>query len=337
MKISVILTAYNAAAYLREALDSILAQDYQDWEAICIDDGSTDATAAILDDYAQRDSRFKVSHHENRRLAACRNEGVRLATGDYLTFCDADDIVTPFWFSNAARLIAETKPDLLRARLLFAKDMPADFCHKRTARVEQVVSGQHDCLQWGWRVFFPAGFVVIDFIKAELKPFVNFPEHLIVKEDSTMAVCLAPHLTQIVQSDCCGYFYRNTQSSLLRKKRVAKASVLYLNALADIWHKQKDLAVQLGLLGDLRRAVQKYADNDVIDWAIACAHESRDEKLRVHKAWEELRDAGAFDGRYSHRFFLYLPFLWWKITGRESLLTWTWALFLFVRKLLLRK
>lgn len=333
MKISVILTAYNAADYLRAALDSILAQEHKDWEAICVDDGSTDESGLILDEYAARDLRIKVIHQANKGLSAARNAGLALADGDYITFCDADDVISQYWFLNAAKLIEESLPDLLRARLTFGKEVPTDFLFNRIPRILQDVVGQRDCLKWAWDVFALAGFSVLNFIKAELKPFMEFPEGGLLKEDSLMLLGLAPHLGKIVQSDYCGYFYRNTQGSLLRRKRVAYKTVLDLEVLAEIWARQRDLASEVGLLNDLKSMVQKFADNDVIDWAIDRADEPRGVKQQVRQAWIALRDMGAFDGCYHNRAMFYMPFQWWKLSGCEMWLKLTWKMFLGARKI----
>lgn len=337
MKISIVLTAYNAATYLRAAMDSIIAQTHKDWEAICIDDGSTDETGDILDAYANGDARIKVFHHPNKGLAACRQEGVDLSSGEYITFCDADDMIAPQWLSNAVSLLEVRRPQLLRAHLLFAKEMPSGFFNERASHIENSVTGRRDCLLWSWRVFFTSGFAVLNFIRADLKPYIRFNEKLPLKEDTMMLVNLAPQLTDVVQSDYCGYFYRQTSGSLLRRKKKSRSSVLILKALSDIWGRQQGIAGELGVAKALRHAIQKFADNDVIDWAVDCAHEPASEKIQVHKAWRNLRGCGAFDGSYSHRKFLYLPFQWWKVTGKEFLIGLTWRLFLVGRKLLLRK
>ena len=88
---SIIIPVYNVAPYLRECLDSVLAQTFTDWEAICIDDGSTDGSGAILDEYAAKDRRFKVIHHPNAGVAASRNKAIDLAQGVYAMFMDSDD------------------------------------------------------------------------------------------------------------------------------------------------------------------------------------------------------------------------------------------------------
>ena len=91
MMFSIVIPVYNVAPYLRECLDSLLAQTCADWEAVCVDDGSTDSSGAILDEYAAKDSRFVVVHQENRGVSAARNKGLDIAKGEWLVFLDADD------------------------------------------------------------------------------------------------------------------------------------------------------------------------------------------------------------------------------------------------------
>lgn len=89
--VSVIIPAYNAASFLPRALDSLIAQTFPHWEAVCINDGSTDGSAAVLDAYAARDSRFVVRHTENSGAASARNTALTIARGEYVTMLDADD------------------------------------------------------------------------------------------------------------------------------------------------------------------------------------------------------------------------------------------------------
>lgn len=91
MKFSVIIPIYNVESYLQACLDSVLNQTFEDWEAICVNDGSTDNSANILDDYGHKDSRFKIVNQPNGGLSAARNTGLKAATGDYVMFLDSDD------------------------------------------------------------------------------------------------------------------------------------------------------------------------------------------------------------------------------------------------------
>lgn len=91
-KVSVLIAVYNTERYLHECLDSLLHQTLEEWEAICVDDASTDGSWAILQDYAARDGRFKVvGLKENHGQAFARNKALALAQGEYISFLDSDD------------------------------------------------------------------------------------------------------------------------------------------------------------------------------------------------------------------------------------------------------
>jgi len=93
--ISVIVPVYNVEAYLPACVDSILRQDYANMEIILIDDGSTDGSAQICDLYAEKDKRIKAIHKENGGAASAKNAGLRIASGEYLSFVDSDDYLEP--------------------------------------------------------------------------------------------------------------------------------------------------------------------------------------------------------------------------------------------------
>ena len=94
-KVSLIVPVYKSESYIRECIESILAQTYQDFELILVDDGSPDRCGSILDEYAARDSRITVIHQENEGPAAARNTGLDIAAGQYVYFPDSDDILDP--------------------------------------------------------------------------------------------------------------------------------------------------------------------------------------------------------------------------------------------------
>ena len=94
-KVSVIVPVYNAEKYLNRCVDSILAQTITELECILVDDGSTDSSPAICDEYAARDSRVKVIHKPNGRASSARNAGIRAAQGEYIAFVDSDDWISP--------------------------------------------------------------------------------------------------------------------------------------------------------------------------------------------------------------------------------------------------
>lgn len=93
--ISIIIPIYNAERYLCECIDSIIDQSYKNWEIIAINDGSTDKSAEILQNYSNRDSRIKVTTKHNEGVSIARNVGIEAATGDLIYFVDSDDVLYP--------------------------------------------------------------------------------------------------------------------------------------------------------------------------------------------------------------------------------------------------
>jgi len=92
--VSVIIPVYNTKNYLENCLDSVIKQTYRNLEIIIINDGSTDGSAKICDDFAAKDSRIKLLHQKNAGLSSARKAGLKIATGNYVTFIDCDDSVT---------------------------------------------------------------------------------------------------------------------------------------------------------------------------------------------------------------------------------------------------
>lgn len=105
--LSVIVPVYNAEPFLPRCLESLIHQTYRNLEIICVNDGSTDGSAAILDEYAAKDSRIKVIHQKNAGVSVARNQGLDAATGEFLTFVDADDWVEPDAYEKAAAAMSD--------------------------------------------------------------------------------------------------------------------------------------------------------------------------------------------------------------------------------------
>lgn len=120
MKISVIIPIYNVERYIEKCLNSFLHQGLDDIELICVDDGSTDASGEIVDDYARRYSNIVVVHQKNQGVAAARNKGISLAVGDYIAWCDPDDYVDIDWKKEIIKAI-NYDPDCIVIRLMKCK------------------------------------------------------------------------------------------------------------------------------------------------------------------------------------------------------------------------
>ena len=113
--VSIIVPVYNGEKYLSECLDSILLQTYENFELIVVNDGSTDDTGKILEDYARKDCRIHVISQENVGLSGARNKGLDFCIGDYITMIDSDDCIAENYLEVLLALALETHSDIVVA------------------------------------------------------------------------------------------------------------------------------------------------------------------------------------------------------------------------------
>ena len=130
MKFSVIVPAYNSAAFLPQALDSLLSQTMADFEIVVVNDGSTDNTQEVLDAYIQKDPRVRSLRQENAGVSVARNNGLLAAGGDYVTFLDADDWYAPDTLKAFTAAAEKSGADLLLGRLQMVEDGRPAFFHE---------------------------------------------------------------------------------------------------------------------------------------------------------------------------------------------------------------
>ncbi|RZM23887.1 MAG: glycosyltransferase family 2 protein, partial [Pedobacter sp.] len=107
--VSIIIPCYNYGHLISHTLDSLTKQTFKDWEALIIDDGSKDETATIIAEYMTKDSRFKYHFQSNSGVSTARNYGIRLSTGSYIQFLDADDLLSPAKIEMQVNLLHEKK------------------------------------------------------------------------------------------------------------------------------------------------------------------------------------------------------------------------------------
>ncbi len=133
--ISIVMPVYNVEPWLRECLDSVRAQSFTNWECICVDDGSTDASPAILDEYAAKDPRFSVIKRAHSNAGAARNAGIGLARGAFLSFLDSDDVFAPRMLEVMLGAIEGHRADIATCEIVRFRDGDAvPRLNKRTSR-----------------------------------------------------------------------------------------------------------------------------------------------------------------------------------------------------------
>lgn len=131
--ISVIMSVHNHQAFVRQAIESVIAQTLPSWELILIDNGSTDESPALIDAMARRDARIRPIHQNNIGLAAARNRGIGLARGPWIAYLDSDDI----WFPNALAAYSRFVEEHPSAQFVFG------FAHRLRGVTITELAGEH--------------------------------------------------------------------------------------------------------------------------------------------------------------------------------------------------
>lgn len=128
-KVSIIIPVYNVAEYLPKCLESAVGQSYKNTEIICVDDGSTDSSPAILSEFAEKDSRIRIIHQENQGLSGARNTGISCATGDYIDFLDGDDWIDLHTIGQAVDAAEKNHADVVMWG--YVREFPAGPSEKK--------------------------------------------------------------------------------------------------------------------------------------------------------------------------------------------------------------
>lgn len=314
---SVIIPVYNAEKYLRPALDSVLAQAYTNWECVCVDDGSTDASATILDEYANRDKRFRIVHQVNGGEGVARNTGLRAARGDWITWLDADDIYALDRLAEAMRLIELEQPDMVRFRTYMGRESDRCFgSNQIQSRDYRVIVGTA-AKEWGWNVLMPAGMVWTWAARRELLGGIDFVPGMRVKVDSIYCGYLANRLNKVVQSEYQAYFYRYIASSAIHGVRRADDCLRLLRAVMQLFQECQNSQrhVSSALREVMLQRLRMHCECDIIDWVLKRNGEYARAK-DIFVLYNELKSLGVFACKSIQQKRYRLPMEWWEKTGQ---------------------
>ena len=112
-KVSVIIPVYNVEKYIRNMLQSVRSQSFKDFEAVIVNDGSTDNSRQIIEEFCQSDSRFRCFDQPNEGVASARNKGIKLAEGEYVVFYDPDDYIPPGALESMYKTASRNHADMV--------------------------------------------------------------------------------------------------------------------------------------------------------------------------------------------------------------------------------
>ena len=131
VKVSIIVPVYNVEKYLRQCMDSIVNQSLKEIEIICINDGSTDNSPQILEEYAQKDKRIKIINKRNEGVGTARNTGMEYATGEYIGFVDSDDYIDKKMYENLYTNAKSNKSDMVMCPAYVFDDNNPELIYKK--------------------------------------------------------------------------------------------------------------------------------------------------------------------------------------------------------------
>lgn len=219
--ISVIIPAYNAQEYIGEALDSVLAQSFTDYEVIVVDDGSTDQTPQILADYASRDSRIRIITTLNQGVSKARNVGLDASAGEYIAFLDADDAFVNDTLTHLHSLIVSTGSDIAIGKFSHNRSESGDnrFSVMTGLEAAQEALYQQRILNSIWNSLFSRQAIGSHRFAVDTR-----------YEDLDFLVRVLADASKVVLTDRIIYWYRHNSSSFINTYSPARFDVLNVTA-----------------------------------------------------------------------------------------------------------
>ena len=258
--VSIVVPVYNVEKYLRICLDSIKQQTYTDFEVIMVDDGSTDGSGAICEEYEKADGRFHLIRQENKGLASARNTGIRAAKGEYLYFVDSDDCIHVSLLDILVKVAEREHANIVQIGFV---DVPSDFTDytREVEGLEKFADTIRDCLltTYAWEECI--------YLLENCKPGIEyqrnlqtvvvwtklyrvsafdtllFPEGMRLHEDQMVAHRNFIQSDGMVYVDLPLHFYRKAQASLIRVGWTPKRLAIfdcYEDRLKCLIHQKKE-------------------------------------------------------------------------------------------------
>lgn len=220
-EVSIIVPVYQVEKYIRQCVDSILAQTFTDFELILVDDGSKDKSGQICDEYARMDKRVKVIHKENGGLSDARNKGMDQASGNYFMFVDSDDYIAPTMIECLYKSILNENADIAACNYLyyFENDRKKNFATNIKSEVlsgAEIFYNRKNERNYGiWTVAWNKLY------KREVFGNIRFRLGKYHEDEFWANDIYQMDITVIMIPECL-YYYRQRDNSIMGKKSIAR-------------------------------------------------------------------------------------------------------------------
>lgn len=229
-KISIIIPVYKVEAYLSECLDSVIKQTYQNLEIILVDDGSPDKCGEICDQYAQRDSRIRVLHKENAGVARARNDGIEIATGEYISFIDSDDWIAENTYETLYKGLKEADADCAVGGCVTVLDKDGVLKYQKGTRKGLGCMSAEEAMKG---VLLRGSAIWNRLFKKEVFLNIRFPLDRI-NDDEVVALHSYAECKKIVFLDADTYYYRIRSNSITTSKFSLRKVDCYYNSIDNL-------------------------------------------------------------------------------------------------------
>ena len=281
MRFSIIVPIYNIEKYVVKCIDSILSQTYDDFELILVDDGSTDNSGKICDEYSQKDKRIKVIHKENGGIVSARKSGVIVASGDYVVPVDGDDWISPKLLERANSTL-QNNDDIE----IFCYDYYLAFENRNEERHNWLKSGKYDKSKLENEVYpnllrnikgqyFPPNewgkiYKIDLYKKFQLAANDNIK---IGEDESVICPCTyAANCIYIVED--CLYYYRQNPLSMTKERK---------------GYPWTDISVRLHLYRETFPLDQFDFKNQIDRWTVHALYKTAESHLRTRNSYKKIK------------------------------------------------
>ena len=215
--ISIIVPVYNVEKYLKRCIESITNQTYKNIEIILVDDGSTDNSSKICDEYKNKDKRIKVIHKTNGGISSARNRGLDIAKGDYIGFVDSDDYISPNMYEILYKELINNKVDISSCDSIIFKDNDIQFkkiesykkyIMNKLEAIETLIRNNNNVNPSAWNKLY----------KKKLFKNVRYPEGY-VYEDILTTYLVIEKSNKLIHIKYPLYAYNNRSESIIHNKK----------------------------------------------------------------------------------------------------------------------
>ena len=207
-KVSIVVPVYNVEPYVERCIKSLCGQEHKNLEIILIDDGSTDNSGNICDSWKEIDTRIKVVHQKNGGLAAARNTGIEIATGDYICFVDSDDEVSPHYVSGMLKVALESEADIVKCQFQLFESEHCQFDVE--AETIEVIDGREALRRMCTGLSVSYVTVWNKLYRGNLFSTIRYPEGKIYEDEATVyKVYDLANKVVVTNRKLYGYFQRN--------------------------------------------------------------------------------------------------------------------------------